>query len=545
MKNKILALVVAIIFVSSLVVFLNVRAQSTPTFCGDGVIQSPNKAGQYEKCDDGNGTVPIETDKCTTTCGAKLMGFAWSDNVGWVSLNDKNCEPQYLDPSLPAGSCGPQSITYYTQATNNNEIQGYGWSDNVGWVCFGTTCPMTPPPPVGNLAAQITSDHPENPAVTGWAKILSLNDNGWVSLSCLNDMSCNNLDANGQPITYQVRLGLATFGTEQRLTLSGFSWNNLVGWLEFNATASGIPAWLQTKYGDIYARRGLQGLKSPGYNATYRILSSSGAIISDFTSQQGADTFWISPQFGPINFPTPETRYSNVLGKLDVDGILCSFNSKPSCNNQFGKTVVDMSIPGQGLKTSQLLDGKIYYYNGNLTINNPVTFLKGGTFENAAGTIIIDGDLTIKSNIFYDNSDTLSRFINLPSVAWIVRGDIKIDSSVKDLAGNFIVIGKKNAADCSSEPNTEVSGCGQIYSCFNTAAGTRYVVAERGAACSAAFKVSGLMMAKKFYFDRTYKDLVNGSELIIYDGRLLANTPPGLTDFAKALPIWRSDVFAR
>lgn len=543
MKYKLFSLFLAVICVASLVTFINVRAQSANTFCGDGIVQSPNTAGQYEKCDDGNGTSPIETDKCTATCGAKLMGWAWSDNIGWVSLNNKNCQPTYLDSSLPNDICGPQNVTYYTQATNNNEIQGYAWSDNVGWVCFGTTCGGSPP--VGILAAKITADNLENPAVTGWAKIISLNDQGWVSLSCLNDVSCNNLDANGQPITYQVRLGQATFGTEQRLTLAGYSWNDLSGWLEFNATASGIPAWLQTKYGDIYARGGLQGLKSPGYNATYRILSSSGAIISEFTSQQGSDTFWISPQFGPINFPTPETRYSNVLGKLDVDGMLCSFNSQPTCNNQFGKTVVDLSVPSQGLKSSQLLDGKIYYYKGNLTISNPITFLKGSTFENAAGTIIIDGNLTIKSDIFYDNSDTLTRFINLPSVAWIVRGDIKIDAAVKDLAGNFIVIGNKTAADCSTDPNTEVNGCGQIYSCYNTIAGSRYNESQRGTSCSAAFKVSGLMMAKKFYFDRTYKDLVNGSELIIYDGRLLANTPPGLTDFAKALPIWRSDVFAR
>ena len=58
------------------------------------------------------------------------------------------------------------------------------------------------------------------------------------------------------------------------------------------------------------------------------------------------------------------------------------------------------------------------------------------------------------------------------------------------------------------------------------------------------------MMAKIFKFDRTFTDLQGvplpgGSEIIIYDGRLLANTPPGLGDFAKALPIWRAGTFER
>jgi len=50
-------------------------------------------------------------------------------------------------------------------------------------------------------------------------------------------------------------------------------------------------------------------------------------------------------------------------------------------------------------------------------------------------------------------------------------------------------------------------------------------------------------MARRFNFERQYLDQLEGSELIIYDGRLLANTPPGLGDFAQALPIWRSGVF--
>ncbi len=52
-------------------------------------------------------------------------------------------------------------------------------------------------------------------------------------------------------------------------------------------------------------------------------------------------------------------------------------------------------------------------------------------------------------------------------------------------------------------------------------------------------KVNGLMVAKGFNFDRKYTRDLAPSERIVYDGRVLANTPPGLSDFTKTLPIYQ------
>lgn len=641
--------------------------------CGDNIVQSPNSEDKSEKCDTGivkgycanDENIPCQDDNpcsgfsclarmkgfctdspnssecwrdsecasghkcvfsCTAECGARLLGWAWSDNFGWLSLNSDNCLERYVDsgllelyicsetkgtcsddgdcdggsdvcvPITLADICEPMSSPYYVQATSDNEIKGFAWSDNIGYICFGSSCEDNPP--VGTLAeATLDFDDPQNPQIIGWAQAVNLPDNNWFSLNCESDSSCISADCSSYPNqpscvangcfyddddeiclspNYQVRLIQSEFNgtcsgtpakkcdpknsecdpaedpyccdtgegscvSESRLTLSGWSWNGNssgsgLGWLQFNPPIDEILSWLQTRYGDIYAWEGLTGEQPQGYNATYRILSGGG--IDRFLSAQGYD-WWVSQNFGQINFPTPETRYSNILGQLDIDGLSCDFSSGNSCTNKYGNKVINLNdIP---LANSQLLNGDIYYHDGDLEIGNAIEFKNGLNFESGAGTIIVNGDLTISQDIVYDESDALTKFRNLASVAWIVKGDLKILSNVRELAGNFVVIG--NGSACSINP--EVSpptdeGCGQIFSC-----------GDSSIKCEGRLTVSGLMMGRKFYFKRFLtaaekkEAVIQGSELIIYDGRLLANNPPGLGDFAKALPIWRSGTFSQ
>jgi cysteine-rich repeat protein len=517
-------------------IFLFALAQETPlpTRCGDNIIQSPNESNppQYEKCDDGN---TVDDDACTNECGQNLLGWAWSSNFGWLSLNKENVSDAVYDG-------------YRVRATADNEIIGWAWSDIAGWICFGETCnEHSADPPIGNLKATLNYDDPLNPRVNGWAKIMALGDeDGWMSLNCSNQSGENNkcycretkttlcnqdseCPNNEKCINYYVRLVQSDFGSGQRLTLKGWAWNDAFGWIWFSPETSGNP-WLQTIYGDIYARGGMTGLNQPpSYNATYKILAN-GDIINFYSAQPGPD--WLVNDL-VLNFPSLETRYSNVLGKLDLAGLLCEFTAH-SCLNQFGQEVSEVNNAGQLIAHfSQPLGGRIYYYQGNLTLENNSTlvFKNGQNFESGAGTIFIDGNLTIKMNIEYDNSDALEKFRNLASVAWIIKGDLKIDPGVTRLAGDFIVLGQ---GDSCQEEN-EVANCGQIYSCYPPGD------------CSDRLVFSGLVMARKYYFDREYFDPnetpLQGSEVIIYDGRLLANTPPGLGDFAKALPIWRPGLF--
>ncbi|MBP6856145.1 MAG: hypothetical protein KBC42_02625 [Candidatus Pacebacteria bacterium] len=59
----------------------------------------------------------------------ELEGFAWSDNVGWISMNCKT-------GSMTASDiCGVSN--YKVTVGAGGALTGYGWSDNVGWVKFG------------------------------------------------------------------------------------------------------------------------------------------------------------------------------------------------------------------------------------------------------------------------------------------------------------------------------------------------------------------------------------------------------------------------
>ncbi len=54
-----------------------------------------------------------------------LTGYAWSDTIGWISLNCAN-----------TASCATSSYKVTLDNTSNN-LTGYAWSDNIGWIEFG------------------------------------------------------------------------------------------------------------------------------------------------------------------------------------------------------------------------------------------------------------------------------------------------------------------------------------------------------------------------------------------------------------------------
>ena len=575
--TKKLSIIFGFIFIAALgvvaLLFSPLFAQSQP-FCGDGVIQSPNFYGEFEKCDDGN---TANGDGCSAGvvtsganpngCAQESFGWAWSSNIGWVSLSCYN-----------QGTCTPAlgGIDYWVSITSQNTVKGWAWSSNMGWLCFGETCSTVPgftAPPFGSLEATVD---PSTNEVDGWAWYTALGDNGWISLNCINeqnqfvDFSCDS-DSNYQ--TSVINKDFCAFfegnqtacqaqgcnydtgtqacsGGETRLSLSGFSWNPKVGWLQFDPPINIIPPWLQTRFGDIYTLGGINAdAPSNQFTATFRILSNGG-IASAIRSEQGNEIIWINPTFGAIDFPTPDTAYSNILGQLNIAEMTsCStdLEAPGECLNRFGQVVKKIQpteiggIANIGPGLTNPLGGKIYHFENSGTITSfelsGYIFANGLDFSNGAGTIVIDGDLEINDDVTYAPSASNIRFRNLASVAIIVKGDLKISNNVDNLDGNFIVIGDGTADlphDCTEDEVLSAS-CGQIYTC-----------SERdSASCDNDLTVSGMMMARRFFFERTFTSESRGSELIIYDGRLLANTPPGLTDFAKALPIWRSGTFSQ
>ena len=124
-----------------------------------------------------------------------LDGFAWSSNIGWISLNcrnDSNCA----------------SSDYKVTINADRTITGWGWSSNIGWVKFGGLASF---PTGGGTAAEnarLTGTYP-NLTWSGWARACAgtlggtcstMSNNpeagawdGWISLRGTNHAITSNM----------------------------------------------------------------------------------------------------------------------------------------------------------------------------------------------------------------------------------------------------------------------------------------------------------------------------------------------------------------
>ena len=146
-----------------------------------------------------------------------LSGYAWSDNIGWISFNCTNTD-----------SCAASD--YGVNIDQNDKFSGYAWSDNIGWISFNENelggCPSSP------CRAELNRG---TGAVTGWARALagtalSGDWDGWINLS--------GSWQNG------VLLNLSTN------QFQGYAWGaDVVGWIDFSmVTGNQICA---TSYGNV------------------------------------------------------------------------------------------------------------------------------------------------------------------------------------------------------------------------------------------------------------------------------------------------------
>lgn len=87
-----------------------------------------------------------------SSSGNAITGYAWSDNVGWVSLSGG---------------------TFGLSTDSSGNVTGYAWGDNVGWVSAN-------PADTASCGAQakLTSG-----SFTGWLRALNTGGDGCISLS--------------------------------------------------------------------------------------------------------------------------------------------------------------------------------------------------------------------------------------------------------------------------------------------------------------------------------------------------------------------------
>lgn len=78
-----------------------------------------------------NGPGPKQTDGSCPNADAEgiLTGFAWNDEVGWISFN---CNQS----SYEGGSNQCQDSNYRVEIGSEGYFTGYAWNDLVGWISF-------------------------------------------------------------------------------------------------------------------------------------------------------------------------------------------------------------------------------------------------------------------------------------------------------------------------------------------------------------------------------------------------------------------------
>ncbi len=580
------------------------------------------------------------------TVSDNVMGFAWSDPLGWISMNDQN-----------AGACGGGGCgTYGVNVDPSSRLMtGWAWSDQVGWMCFGSTCTnascqnditdplgLTNAPdgfaPKANLDAGAGTVQ-----VRGWAKMCALASKGWVSLNCSDPGFCGgvfpykviyaspakafytgvhspplptnitslgwNSDAGGTGLGYFDFQYLTLNTPPESICADGID-NDLNGAIDCadaaclpnpvcallesqclslaptapqihaccsnggddtnpadglvdcadpdcsakdpacappvvpesqclsnsptlaqihsccsdnvdnTVAANGAvdcadadcqatdpqctPAWLQTQFGNVYSQQGIQGSTLKSSTASY-CLTSQGAITG-FASDKGC----VEAAGSQLNLPKSASGYKGTLGSLDIQGILAG---------RYGKVIelgnnVDVTgvFPAAGA-----LAGKIYHATGNVTLGAKTYSNGSGPTDRGNGLLIVEGNLTITGNQGYAPTLGIQYLRELASVGFIVKktllgsgGNLSINPTVSQVVGvSFVENAISTGTACPGNP-----------------------------VCPAdtQLNILGLIAAHQINLERNFRDPLRPAELIQFDGRGVANPPPGLADVAKSLP---------
>lgn len=454
-----------------------------------------------------------------------------------------------------------------TVDTDSGDVSGYGWigadetdagvPHSIGWVNFDAP-PLDSPAFADPACAALGPAfyYPEEPChsaqvdtgnkeeVSGWARIESIAEEGDLALGTANhDNDWGWVKLRGNNTADGLEYGVLY----RNGTFEGWAWSGGgttpmmfydphigLGWIDFATGSIGSPTgpaggYVSTERGDVYVGGGISNpagvLDPPQFNATYLITSSGGAgSIVNFSSELLGEGNFIDENSDQITLPDADSEFRSELGRLDIDKLTTLVGGGPT--NVYGNPV--FTVPAVDFLPSLLLMNGIVVVvdDGSATqdhqVQDAVTFANGTNLPTAgfdydgSGTFIVNGDLTINANMFYEES-ALLHLDNLASVAWIVRGDLIIGENVTNLVGSFFVIGDDVIGDGISD--------GKITTL---------------AASAQQLQVYGLMMARSFDFQRSYEGVPGQdepAELIYYDGRVIANTPPGLEDYASVLPV--------
>lgn len=202
----------------------------------------------------------VETEEVEAGTSNNISGWAWSENIGWISFNSIDCDIDGDGTYEGAGEAGgpapagcPATGTAFDYGVDVNittgAFLGYAWSETIGWIKFDPTTT----PPGEAVAAPATLDLGTN-EVSGWARACAGSAN--PETTCEGG---TNPDSGGWDGWIKLRKDPADAGSDYGVNwnsgtgeFEGWAWgSDVVGWISFNnvdcdadndGSSDGVPA---------------------------------------------------------------------------------------------------------------------------------------------------------------------------------------------------------------------------------------------------------------------------------------------------------------
>lgn len=218
--------------------------------------------------------------------GENMSGWAWSDNIGWISFN-----------CTDTSSCS--AVDYGVDIAINGDLSGYAWSDNIGWISFNSS--DLSPCPSGACKAKLSGNN-----LQGWARALSYGDSwdGWISLNGSNyGITLNNNDEF---------IGYAWDASDINSEAIG------QGWIDFNPSFGGVVISVVSGDTPSVNLSANPVSISSGENSTLSWTSSSATECEASIGWSGSKSLSGSEIMGPLTIDTVyKLTCSNAVSSAD------------------------------------------------------------------------------------------------------------------------------------------------------------------------------------------------------------------------------------
>lgn len=253
--------------------------------------------------------------------GVELDGFAWSSNVGWISMNCRTGGATGNDICATSN----YKVTLQTDGT----VTGYAWSSNVGWIRFGGLSGF--PSVAGTVAvnARMTGTYP-NLTFEGWARACAGDDmdsgcNPVVTVATSSSLIWNSINSPG------------VFKVE---TIGAGNSSNIVYGNSTYVALSAVNAILTSTDGLNWTNRAVPNMGSPWKalafgNGAFVAVASGGASGQTRMIRSTDGINWTSTNPG-IQVSWTSITYGNGL----FVAVACGTGTGGTCNTSAGTRVV-------------------------------------------------------------------------------------------------------------------------------------------------------------------------------------------------------------